>query len=82
MPLYRLLGGERTDSVRCYATGFYWSGDAPLEEKFEKEARGYLADGFEDFGNGVVFDHVVEAVAAQQNAIAVDEGEGRHGRRP
>ncbi len=47
VPLYRLLGGEETASIRCYATGFYWSGEEPLEVKFEREARGYLADGFE-----------------------------------
>jgi len=47
VPLYRLLGGEETDSVRCYATGFYWPDDVRLEDHFEQEARRYLSDGFE-----------------------------------
>lgn len=47
VPLYRLLGGEQTESVRCYATGFYWPDQIPLEDSFEQEARRHLADGFE-----------------------------------
>lgn len=46
VPLYRLLGGEETRSIRCYATGFYFGGVEPLEQKFEREAERYLAQGF------------------------------------
>jgi D-galactarolactone cycloisomerase len=45
-PLYRLLGGEQTDAIDCYATGFYFTDSEPLEARFEKEAKRYLADGF------------------------------------
>ena len=45
-PLYRLLGGERTETVDCYATGFYFTESETLETRFEKEAKCYLADGF------------------------------------
>lgn len=46
VPLYRLLGGAQTESVRCYATGFYFGGEDLLEDRFEREARQYLTDGF------------------------------------
>lgn len=46
-PLYRLLGGEQTDTIDCYATGFYFTESEPLEVRFEKEAKRYLADGFQ-----------------------------------
>src|SRR5262245_46709938 len=46
MPLYRLLGGSETTSVRCYATGFYFGGPEPLERKFAREAEAYLQRGF------------------------------------
>ena len=45
-PLYRLLGGEHTEAIDCYATGFYFTDREPLETRFEREARRYLADGF------------------------------------
>ncbi len=45
-PLYRLLGGEQTESIDCYATGFYFTDTEPLEDRFETEAKRYLADGF------------------------------------
>ncbi|MEZ5396431.1 MAG: hypothetical protein R2724_27015 [Bryobacterales bacterium] len=45
-PLYRLLGGEQTETIECYATGFYFTDSEPLEDRFEKEAKRYLADGF------------------------------------
>ena len=46
-PLYRLLGGEHTETIDCYATGFYFTDSEPLELRFENEARRYLADGFQ-----------------------------------
>ncbi len=46
VPLYRLLGGSETDSIPCYATGFYFGGDEKLEVKLAREAEGYLAEGF------------------------------------
>ena len=46
LPLYRLLGGEETSSIPCYATGFYFGGHEPLEERFAREAREYLGAGF------------------------------------
>jgi len=30
LPLYRLLGASETESVPCYATGFYFGGPGPL----------------------------------------------------
>ena len=46
VPLYRLLGGSETDSIPCYATGFYFGGDEKLELRFAREAEAYLAEGF------------------------------------
>ena len=45
-PLYRLLGGEHTEAIPCYATGFYFVDSEPLEVRFEKEAKQHLAAGF------------------------------------
>ena len=45
-PLYRLLGGTETESIECYATGFYFPRNEPVEVRFEREARQFLADGF------------------------------------
>jgi len=45
LPLYRALGGAETESMRCYATGFYWV-EGNLNERFVSEAEAYLADGF------------------------------------
>src|SRR5712692_398496 len=46
VPLYRLLGGSETDSIPCYATGFYFGGDEKLELRFAREAEAYLREGF------------------------------------
>src|SRR5882762_529033 len=46
LPLYRMLGAADTESVTCYATGFYFGGDGALERKFEREAELYLERGF------------------------------------
>ncbi len=46
VPLYRLLGGEEVPSIACYATGFYFTENEPLEARFEREARQYAAEGF------------------------------------
>jgi D-galactarolactone cycloisomerase len=46
LPLYRLLGAAETASIPCYATGFYFGGEEPLERKFEREAALYLELGF------------------------------------
>jgi D-galactarolactone cycloisomerase len=46
LPLYRLLGAAETESVPCYATGFYFGGPGRLEDKFEREAALYLERGF------------------------------------
>ncbi|MBI3471364.1 MAG: mandelate racemase/muconate lactonizing enzyme family protein [Candidatus Solibacter usitatus] len=71
MPLYRLLGAGYAESIPCYATGFYFGGSVPLEEKFEREARLYLADGFRavkmKVGLGVERD--AELVAAVRRAV-------------
>lgn len=45
-PLYRLLGGAKTESIDCYATGFYFPQNEPVEVRFEREARQFLANGF------------------------------------
>ncbi len=71
LPLYRLLGAAQTDSIRCYATGFYFGGDEPLERKFEREAALYLERGFQaakmKVGLGVERDS--ELVAAVRKAL-------------
>ena len=46
MPLYRLLGGSETESIPCYATGFYFEDQEPLESWFEREAEEYRRAGF------------------------------------
>ncbi len=46
VPLYRLLGGEQVESIACYATGFYFTSKETLEERFEREARQYVSEGF------------------------------------
>jgi D-galactarolactone cycloisomerase len=46
VPLYRLLGASETESIPCYATGFYFSDREPLETKFQREAERYLDMGF------------------------------------
>ncbi|HTM49190.1 MAG TPA: mandelate racemase/muconate lactonizing enzyme family protein [Bryobacteraceae bacterium] len=46
LSLYRLLGASETESVPCYATGFYFGGPGCLEGKFEREAALYLERGF------------------------------------
>jgi D-galactarolactone cycloisomerase len=46
VPLYRLLGGPETESIPCYATGFYFGGDEKLETRFAREAERYLSEGF------------------------------------
>ena len=38
-PLYRLLGAPPTESIQCYWTGFYFGGEEPLEQRWEREAR-------------------------------------------
>ncbi|MBI1353674.1 MAG: mandelate racemase/muconate lactonizing enzyme family protein [Acidobacteria bacterium] len=45
-PLYRMLGGSHADSIQCYATGFYFPQSEPVERRFEREARRFVADGF------------------------------------
>ena len=45
-PLYRALGGEPVEAIPCYATGFYFGGEQPLERKFQREAERHLATGF------------------------------------
>lgn len=44
LPLYRLLGGGETESIACYATGFYPAADP--EREFPAEAERYLNEGF------------------------------------
>jgi len=49
MPLYRYLGGAEQQSIRCYATGFYFaSDDMPgIVSEFACEAERYQAMGFD-----------------------------------
>ncbi len=71
LPLYRMLGAAETVSVPCYATGFYFGGQDPLERKFEREAGLYLGRGFRavkmKVGLGVERD--AELVAAVRRAL-------------
>lgn len=45
-PLYRALGGSEVESIQCYATGFYFPEHEPVERRFEREARKFIAHGF------------------------------------
>ena len=47
LPLYRALGGEAVESIQCYWTGFYFGGDEPLEDRWQREARTCIDAGFE-----------------------------------
>src|SRR5258708_35910391 len=66
-----MLGAAETVSVPCYATGFYFGGQDPLERKFEREAGLYLGRGFRavkmKVGLGVERD--AELVAAVRRAL-------------
>lgn len=46
VPLYRLLGAGEIDSIPCYASGFYFGGEEPLEQKFSREVKTYVSKGF------------------------------------
>lgn len=74
VPLYRLLGGAAVESIACYATGFYFGGGEPLEQRWEREARGYLESGFRAMkmkvGQGVERD--AELTAALRGVIGPD----------
>ncbi len=45
-PVSTLLGGQRRDKVRVYATGMYFTDSNDLPGKLAEEARGYVAQGF------------------------------------
>src|SRR5258708_29570922 len=66
-----MLGAAETVSVPCYATGFYFGGQDPLERKFEREAGLYLGRGFRAIkmkvGLGVERD--AQLVAAVRKAL-------------
>ena len=74
VPLYRLLGGERLESIECYWTGFYFDQEEPVERRWEQEARECLELGFRavkmKVGLGVSRD--VELVAALRGFIGPD----------
>jgi len=69
LPLYRLLGASQTDSIPCYATGFYFG-----EEDYPREAAGFLRQGFRAMkmkvGRGIARD--AESVALVREAIGPD----------
>ncbi len=71
LPLCRMLGGQEAGSIPCYATGFYFGGEEPLEARFAREARQHLAAGFGAMkmkvGLGVERD--AELVAVVRDAI-------------
>ncbi len=46
LPLYRALGQETVESIPCYWTGYYFGGDEPLEQRWEREAKASLDAGF------------------------------------
>lgn len=74
LPLYRALGGEAIDSIRCYWTGFYFGGDEPLEGRWEREASTCLDAGFRavkiKVGQGVERD--AELVGAMRGFLGPD----------
>ena len=73
-PLNRLLGGERLRSVPCYASGFYFGGDQPLEERFAKEAKQLVTLGFRavKMKVGLSVERDAELVAAVRKALGTD----------
>lgn len=48
LPLYRFLGGAEQESIRCYATGFYFACDdmRGIVSMFAREAEQYVKLGF------------------------------------
>jgi D-galactarolactone cycloisomerase len=70
-PLYRVLGGSYTESIPCYATGFYFGGGDRLEDKFSREARQYIAEGFRavKMKVGLGIERDAELVAAVRTAL-------------
>jgi D-galactarolactone cycloisomerase len=74
LPLYRMLGAAETETIPCYATGFYFGGPEPLDRKFEREAALYLERGFRavkmKVGLGVERD--AELVAVVRKALGPD----------
>ncbi|MGH9657211.1 MAG: mandelate racemase/muconate lactonizing enzyme family protein, partial [Bryobacteraceae bacterium] len=71
LPLYRLLGASEIESIPCYATGFYFGGDEPLEKKFAREAERYLAGGFRaaKMKVGLGIERDAQLVAAVRQAL-------------
>lgn len=78
VPVAELLGGRRRDSVRVYATGMYFTADAPgepsLAQRLASEAAAYVRDGFHavkmKVGHTPASDR--EHVAAVRDAIGPD----------
>ncbi len=56
VPVSRLLGGARRDTVRAYATGHFWSETADFEalkSAVVEEAKGHVAAGFDALKNKI-----------------------------
>ena len=74
VPLYRLLGADPVESIQCYWTGFYFSGEEPLEDSWRTEARACIEAGFRALkvkvGQGV--DRDVELVSAMRRFVGPD----------
>ncbi len=74
LPLYRALGGEAVNSIECYWTGFYFGGDEPLEQRWEREVHTCLDAGFKavkmKVGQGI--DRDAELVALMRSLLGSD----------
>ena len=74
MPLYRLLGASPVESIECYWTGFYFGGQEPPTEHWEREARECLDSGFRAMKMKVGFGAARDAdlVSAMRSFVGPD----------
>ena len=71
LPVSSLLGGKKTDNIRPYATGLYFSNGGDLKEKLIQEAISYKEQGFQGIKMkvGLGINRDVEYVSAIREAI-------------
>jgi len=76
LPLYRFLGGAETESIPCYASGFYFRQPENLERQFALEAEGYLGEGFPAMKMkvGLGVDRDAMLVGSMRRSIGPDVG--------
>ena len=74
LPVSSLLGGKKTDNIRPYATGLYFSNGGDLKEKLVQEAISYKEHGLQGIKMkvGLGIDRDAEYVAAIREAIGAN----------